>query len=151
MGFAPVTRPAIVVVVTLNGASKFGGAVAAPVFREVATAALRILDIPKDLPDGQPAPATETAPVDDLAIAELAPPPTPEVQASTVDAADQPAELVGPKVPDFRGLTKRAVLQRSAALGLPVVISGSGLARAQAPPAGTVLGRGERIRVEFAR
>ena len=51
MGFAPVNRPAIVVVVTLNGASKFGGAVAAPVFERIATAALRFLDVPKDLPD----------------------------------------------------------------------------------------------------
>jgi cell division protein FtsI (penicillin-binding protein 3) len=152
MGFAPVTRPAIVVVVTLNGASKFGGAVAAPVFREVATAALRILDVPKDLPDGQPRPEPETS-VDDLAIAELSPPSPapPEAVLSADGVTENPADIVGPKVPDFRGLTKRAVMQRSAALGLPVVISGSGLARAQQPPAGTVLGRGERIRVEFAR
>ena len=36
MGFAPVNNPAIVVVVTLNGAKQYGGVVAAPVFREVA-------------------------------------------------------------------------------------------------------------------
>src|SRR6185436_14582121 len=43
MGFAPVQNPAIVIVVTLNGtigSSGYGGAVAAPVFREIATAAL---------------------------------------------------------------------------------------------------------------
>ena len=51
MGFAPVNNPAIVVVVTLNGASQYGGAVAAPVFREVAGATLRYLDVPRDLPD----------------------------------------------------------------------------------------------------
>ncbi len=56
LGFAPVVNPQIVVAVTLNGTTHgsagFGGAVAAPVFREVATTALRIFDVPKDLPDG---------------------------------------------------------------------------------------------------
>jgi cell division protein FtsI (penicillin-binding protein 3) len=55
LGFAPVVNPQIVVAVTLNGTTHgqagFGGAVAAPVFREVATTALRIFDVPKDLPD----------------------------------------------------------------------------------------------------
>jgi cell division protein FtsI (penicillin-binding protein 3) len=54
MGFAPVANPAVVVVVTLNGTSGgsagFGGVAAAPVFREVAMHALRILDVPRDLP-----------------------------------------------------------------------------------------------------
>src|ERR1700738_5106376 len=59
MGFAPVTNPAIVVVVTVNGASGmagYGGPSAGPVFREVAAAALRLLNIPKDLPDDEPSP-----------------------------------------------------------------------------------------------
>ena len=55
MGFAPVTNPAIVIVVTLNGTSGGAGmrrrAAAAPVFKAVATEALRVLDVPKDLPD----------------------------------------------------------------------------------------------------
>ncbi len=54
MGFAPVANPAVVVVVTLNGTSGgsagFGGVAAAPVFREVTMHALRILDVPKDIP-----------------------------------------------------------------------------------------------------
>jgi hypothetical protein len=60
-------------------------------------------------------------------------------------------QAVGPTVPDFTGKTKRAVLEQSAALGLAVEMEGSGLARAQAPPAGTLLANGERIRVQFAR
>jgi membrane peptidoglycan carboxypeptidase len=55
LGFAPVANPRIVIAVTLNGttggSAGYGGPVAAPVFREVATAALRILDVPKDVPD----------------------------------------------------------------------------------------------------
>ena len=73
-GFAPVASPAIVVVVTINGASVFGGAVAAPVFREVATAALRLLDVPKDLPDTPPLREDEPVDLTDLAIADLGSP-----------------------------------------------------------------------------
>jgi cell division protein FtsI (penicillin-binding protein 3) len=55
LGFAPVANPRIVIAVTLNGTTGgtagYGGPVAAPVFREVAMAALRILDVPKDVPD----------------------------------------------------------------------------------------------------
>ena len=57
MGFAPVTNPAIVVVATVNGThgeSGFGGPTAGPVFRAVATEALRLLDVPHDLPDQEP-------------------------------------------------------------------------------------------------
>lgn len=55
LGFAPVGNPRVVVAVTLHGttggSAGFGGARAAPVFREVAMSALRMLDVPKDLPD----------------------------------------------------------------------------------------------------
>jgi len=51
-----VANPQIVIAVTLNhtsgGSAGFGGPVAAPVFREVAMDALRMLDVPKDLPEG---------------------------------------------------------------------------------------------------
>lgn len=55
VGFAPVVNPQIVIAVTLNnttgGTAGYGGPVAAPVFREVAMSALRMLDVPKDLPE----------------------------------------------------------------------------------------------------
>lgn len=50
MGFAPLQNPAIVVVVTLDRSRQYGGAVAAPVFQEVASEALRILGVPMDNP-----------------------------------------------------------------------------------------------------
>jgi hypothetical protein len=61
------------------------------------------------------------------------------------------AEVFGPTVPNFRGKTLRAVLEESAALGLLVEASGSGIARAQVPAAGSALPHGERIRIQFAR
>lgn len=63
MGFAPLNNPQLVIVVTLNGANQMAGALAAPVFKEVAEPVLRILDIPKDLPEVTPAKQKETRPV----------------------------------------------------------------------------------------
>jgi cell division protein FtsI (penicillin-binding protein 3) len=58
---------------------------------------------------------------------------------------------VGPKAPDFRGMTLRAVLEEAAARGVDVEVEGSGLVRAQEPPAGAVLPPGARVRLQFTR
>ena len=155
MGFAPVNNPAIVVVVTLNGASQYGGAVAAPVFREVAGAALRFLDVPRDLPDSPPQGTDEKEePVNDLSLAELSNPiDGEELQQAAMMGPSLPPEMMpaGPKVPDFHGKTKRQVMEESSALGVRVEIAGAGIARRQEPAAGSVLRPGERVRVQFAR
>lgn len=164
MGFAPVTNPALVIVVTLNGTSggkgAYGGPVAAPVFKAIATEALRILDVPRDLPDAPSAgESNETAAEesDDLAIADLGSdgPNVVEEQAAggapVLAAAADPEVADGPKVPNFRGKTMRAVLEQASSMGLPIMLAGSGVARGQAPPPGSVLHRGERIRVQFSR
>ena len=52
---------------------------------------------------------------------------------------------------DFRGKTMRAVVEEASAQGFPVMLNGSGIARMQEPPPGSVLRPGERIRVQFAR
>lgn len=155
MGFAPVNNPAIVAVVTLNGASKYGGAVAAPVFREVAGAALRYLDIPKDLPDGIVGPVPEGDTGSDLSLAELSLPPGSEEEEEMAVAMGPalPPEMMpaGPTVPNFRGKTKRQVMEESTALGVRVEIAGTGIARQQEPLPGVVLRPGERVKVRFAR
>src|SRR5262249_14800192 len=153
MGFAPVTNPAIVVVVTLNGthgSSGWGGAAAAPVFRTVATEALRVLDVPKDLPD-QPVVqvARNDADDNDLAIADLGSGEQPLLDEESETPSDTP--LTGPKVPDFKGMNMRTVFAEAAARGLTVLADGSGVARSQTPPPGAALRPGERIRVQFAR
>jgi cell division protein FtsI (penicillin-binding protein 3) len=172
MGFAPVNNPAIVVVVTLNGTQSgsrgFGGVVAAPVFQKVASAALRFLSVPKDLPDAEIL-DDGTTPEADLADADGSEPPeedpaavaplslaatTPQgALAPPVPMEESRAMVVptGPKVPDFQGKTMRAVLAQSSALGVRVELAGTGIARAQEPAAGSILRPGERVRVQFAR
>ena len=156
MGFAPLTNPAIVVVVTLNGThgtAGFGGAAAAPVFHLVATEALRVLDVPKDLPD-EPEPQNLRAnreDVGDLAIAEGAA-DQPNILEDGEDEENLAAdEAAGPTVPNFRGMTMREVLAEAASQGLTVLPEGSGVARIQVPPAGSPLNPGQRIRVHFVR
>ena len=94
MGFAPVTNPAIVVVVTINGTTGlagYGGPVSAPVFREVAAAALRIKDVPKDLPEMLASADDDQADENDVAIAGLGSSiPPPLVQAENAVAAGDP-------------------------------------------------------------
>src|SRR5439155_11474405 len=78
MGFAPVTNPALVIVATINGTNGtggYGGAAAAPVFKAVMTEALRVLDVPKDLPDEAPGQNEKMflADADDLPMVDLEP------------------------------------------------------------------------------
>ena len=169
IGFAPVANPAIVIVVTLNGTSGgtsgYGGAVAAPVFKEVASAALRILNVPKDLPDEEQDIKIDPSETDDLSIAGLDPDAGPELSDPTLLAqgAKSPGQAffvgplppsnvaLGPKVPNFTGKSVREVVQEAAAAGIAVEFSGAGIARAQSPPAGAFAPVGEPVRVQFAR
>ena len=178
MGFAPVTNPAIVVVVTVSGTegvAGYGGPTAAPAFREVTAAALRMMDVPKDLPEMLPSQDSDLADEDDVSIAGLGSSiPPPLVQAEdAVAAADRPGasadsaldqrpflkeatndpvrDLAGPKVPNFRGKTLRDVIEESAALGIPVEFQGGGIAQTQIPEAGSVLPAGQSVRIQFGR
>jgi hypothetical protein len=166
VGFAPVTNPAVVVGVTLNGVREYGGVVASPVFRKVATEALLLLDVPKDLPEPAPPPSREPLLADDLALAELSAPPEdlPATPSRVVAAAVPPLPTPpsappsqeqtllaanGLRAPNFTGKSLRAVLEESLARGVPVEIVGAGIARAQTPAAGSPLEAGQSVRVEF--
>jgi cell division protein FtsI (penicillin-binding protein 3) len=172
MGFAPVTNPAIVVVVTVNGthggSAGYGGPVAGPVFRAVITEALRVLDVPKDLPDNAPAtPAAKGPDPDEVPILDD-PPEPPLLDEADAQPAPVPAHPVygpqplpatappleqasGPKAPNFIGMSMRSAVALAQAQGLPVIWAGSGIVRRQEPAPGAVLRGGERIRVDLAR
>ncbi|MCU1330462.1 MAG: Peptidoglycan glycosyltransferase [Bryobacterales bacterium] len=171
MGFVPVTNPRFVIVVTLNGTegnSGMGGAAAAPVFKSIATEAMRLLDIPKDIPEDVVAvrkpvlggPVEENLPIaglsersimeDDPSLRELLAAQEAEA-ALPVDDSIPAVPAKGPRVPDFRGKSVRNVVELASAEGIAVTIQGSGVARAQVPAAGRPMNRGEKIRVVFAR
>jgi cell division protein FtsI (penicillin-binding protein 3) len=162
VGFAPLANPAIVVVVTVNGTHLFGGAASAPPFKAIAEEALRVLNVPKDLPPlADDEERNVPADMDDAAIADLGTgwPTVLEEEAAENAAETQvakaapsaPAPPTGPTVPDFQGKTMRAVLEEASAKGLEVLLDGSGVARVQQPAPGSALHPGEQIRVQFAR
>ncbi len=136
-------------------------------FREVATAALRILDVPKDLPEDSGEVDNEPVDVNDLSIAgldleagselvssnpqSLAPSRDLPGQAPFLGPVARPDVMIGLRVPNFRGRTLRAVVEEAASEGIEVELIGHGMARAQRPEAGTLLPPGERVRVQFTR
>ena len=87
---------------------------------------------------------------DDLASIDLAS-GTNILEEAEDDSEEAAAPTPGPKVPNFKGMTMRAVLSEAAAKGLNVQPDGSGIAKLQSPPPGAPLRQGERIRVQFAR
>jgi cell division protein FtsI (penicillin-binding protein 3) len=134
LGFAPLENPQIVIIVTLEGTTGgtagFGAPVAAPVFREVAMAALRMLDVPKDLPDATVSALSEPSGLrfasprfvaqrfaSIRSVSSDTPPPV-QADALAFPRASVPsqdgsldrrrffsAQDGGLKVPDFRGMT----------------------------------------------
>ena len=177
LGFAPVANPQIVVAVTLNhttgGSLGYGGPVAAPVFREVAMDALRMLDVPKDLPEKDLLAAKQSSKNDNISsraglftppgqrtVSSVTPPPVREDASAPADASspDRRPFLTasaqtsgGPRAPDLLGKSLRSVLEESAAAGIAVEVHGSGLVSSQDPPAGTPLRPHTTIRVQFER
>ena len=173
MGFTPLKDPALVVVVTLNGTTGtagYGGMAAGPVFNVVAQEALRILDVPKDMPDepdtephAKPTPPDPKL-MDDVSIADLDDTqpnileetddaPAVDAKASEQKAGEQKAADIvnGPRVPNFRGKTEREVIEMATQAGIAVVMAGSGLVNDQLPPPGEVLGPGQKVKVTFSR
>lgn len=172
LGFAPMGNPAIVIVVTVTGTTGlagYGGTAAGPAFETVMSTALRLLDVPRDVPqeiEAEELMAEKTKAkskdkkdkdVDDLPLAELSNPPTQEdmkqaVGDAQVDAAaSQTVASSGPTVPSFIGETVKNVMQEATENGIDVDMFGEGLAREQNPAPGAALIPGEHIRVRFAR
>jgi membrane peptidoglycan carboxypeptidase len=177
LGFAPVANPQIVIAVTLNhtttGTAGYGGPAAAPVFREVAMDALRMLDVPKDLPEGDTRLARQNDSPNDLSnraellvppgqrpVSSVTPPPVREDASASAETSFPDRRLFlaastetsgGPRTPNLLGKSLRSVLEESAAAGFPVEVHGSGLARSQDPLPGTPLRPHALVQVQFGR
>jgi cell division protein FtsI (penicillin-binding protein 3) len=149
MGFAPVANPNVVVVVTLNGAKEFGGKLAAPVFADVAAAAMRLRQVRRDISDEE----LNIQPAAEEMLADASTPPAaPAVELPTSDeVAAQTLTLVGQRVPDFHGKSMDEAVKQSIALGFELEVTGHGLVRAQSPPPGQILDEGTKVRLILAR
>jgi cell division protein FtsI (penicillin-binding protein 3) len=135
VGFLPADDPRLLILVVLYdvGHAHFGGLVAAPVFSEIATGAVRRLDIAAPRP-----PNYDTAsmlPVSALRDAEA----LISSGASPADAAEMPPFAAGaaPAVPDFGGLSLRRALTLAHGRAFDIEVRGSGYVVAQDPAPGT--------------
>jgi cell division protein FtsI (penicillin-binding protein 3) len=130
-GYAPADQPrlAILVVIDEPHGEYYGGAVAAPVFREVAEATLRYLGVAPSIP-------SRTIGIDRPLLAAF----------SQSHAPAGPATAV----PDLRGLDARAAIARAVASGLTVRAIGSGVVTSQDPEPGGALPSHRRLTLTFS-
>jgi cell division protein FtsI (penicillin-binding protein 3) len=154
VGFAPINTPAVTILVQLDspGGAHEGGQV------------LPYLNVPRDIPlldqvqragraSGENKDLAEVSDFDsaqaepDATAVELPPAAGPGAVAPTVELA----EGGGVPTPELRGKTVREVSELCIRLGLNPVLLGTGIASDQSPEAGTPIGRGSKITVQFAR
>jgi cell division protein FtsI (penicillin-binding protein 3) len=145
VGFVPAEAPRLLGVVVIDepqGKIHFGGQVAAPVFRAVATETLRLMGI-------APRPtAVATGPGPSVGKAAVA--ADDDRAADGFVALREPAPAGGgSEVPDFTGLSLAEALEVAHRLGLRPVLVGSGRAVGQSPGPGTA-DPGTTVRIVFA-
>jgi cell division protein FtsI/penicillin-binding protein 2 len=147
VGFVPADKPAITVLVVVDSprTSIYGGAVAAPIFRQIAEGALLHLGIAPE-GDGR-TPMTVRAGSGD------------SIRTQRVSVSPQPPSLVrtggfGPvptPMPDLRGLSLREALRVLGSAGLSAHTSGAGFVDDQWPAAGTPIDPGAVSRLSLRR
>ncbi len=169
IGFAPVTNPAVVIAVVIDEpvGAHYGGDVAAPVFREIASNVLPYLNVEPDAEDAQPTPRQQLA----QAEPELQHAADADQQATQADRDQQAllpevAERGGGEgrevvyahagerallMPDLRGRSVRDAARVCAQLGLEFEAHGEGRAVQQRPMAGARIESGQVVRIDFGR
>ena len=170
VGIVPAEQPRLVIYVAVDTPRKLhprfpdkvlrtGGAIAAPVVREIAGFALPYLGVPQSpgapwLAENDPIKARELAARRKAALAKAAPAPEPEavdagVPVLALAARDEPDRPGRSRVPDLRGLSMRAARDRLSPLGLDLRPSGSGVAIGQRPSPGVLAQTGAAVHVRF--
>ncbi len=153
VGFAPAEAPRIAIGVFIDEpkGEVFGGELAAPVFREVADHALKLLGVPPSSPGGgvAPAPALAAAPaaVSAARAAALDEPPRPVIEEPSPRLTSDGSMVA---VPALAGLPARSALRALEAVELVGDLEGSGRVAAQSPGPGRVVERGARVRLLLA-
>jgi cell division protein FtsI (penicillin-binding protein 3) len=152
VGFVPAERPVVAVAVTIDEpmVDHAGGTVAAPVFRRVVQASLKLRGL---VPRGTPrADVTELAQSPDPAnlamdMIRRAQGKEPQVQESVASDGPVPAGKI--RVPDMTGFPTREAIRRSFELGVSPKLSGSGLLVSQSPSPGSVMEKGQELVLVF--
>ena len=165
VGFAPVTNPAVVIIVVIDEpqGAYHGGDVAAPVFREIAEQILPELSVTPDMEtktgreliaeNHQPSPQEIQQAIQNEQQREAT---LPKVAAKSFSGRTSEVVLAvatqhAPLMPDLRGQSVRDVARTCAQLGLKLEAKGEGRAIRHSPAAGAEVTSGQTVRVEFGR
>jgi len=163
VGLVPAEKPKLSIFVMVDEPKgvRYGGVVAAPVFREVARFALPYLGVPKSPLRPEVKAEQDKAAAKELANGKKAreralkapPPPAQEPKPVALDeqAGIAVASGLSSLVPRLAGLTIARASHAALSAGLRLHAEGSGLAISQEPMAGQVLPRGGEVRVKFVR
>jgi len=143
VGFVPSRNPLftiLVVVDTPRVGPRYGGRVAAPVFKRIAEAALQYVGVPRTI-----------NPIPPIVVpAERSVLPTQPTRASTIPPTITHAGG-RPVMPDLRGLTLRDAVRIAQALHLQTTAEGDGVVVFQTPQAGTVIDAPGRATLQLRR
>lgn len=142
IGFVPAEDPRIAILVVIDEPKgiPYGGVVAAPAFRGMASRILQYLNI---VPHFRESPH----------VANSNPLSIPGAKPSTRDTMNKSKRLVSTSkvltLPDFYGMSMRRVIQWSARHGVNLTLKGNGQAVRQSPKPGTPVSPGGRCSVWF--
>ena len=172
MGFAPVEKPAVTILVVIDTpvGAIYGAQVAAPAWKSIAEQTLRYLNVPQDNPSDSIQIAsrrsaespfqkrrvkTDNPPINSESVGAATRPVEPVSYSPTTELPSKGTVLVDERpslvVPNFTGLSARRVTEDCQSLGLVMQMAGSGLAVQQDPPAGTSVHAGSSVWVRFAQ
>jgi len=147
VGFVPSRKPVFTIVVVVDSPHKvppYGATVAAPIFKQIATAALRQYGVAPSINPEPPILVArhdeEEAPDQPLDVARGRPASTAGAIPSivTVDGAARGGDAV---IPDLRGLSARDALHTLARLGMTAHLNGAGVVVRQEPGPGEPIDR----------
>jgi cell division protein FtsI (penicillin-binding protein 3) len=146
VGMVPAENPRVVILVIVDEprTDVYGGLVAAPAFKEIATAAMAHLAVPPS----REVPLPPTA----LPVAAAQPPPARAEPARPMveEAVTENVEPGSIRVPDVVGQAGREAVTKLLSSALEPHLLGSGRVVSQSPAAGSLVEKGARVTLELA-
>ena len=133
IGFVPSRNPLMTVIVMIDSpriGGDTGGAIAAPIFKHIADASLRMMGV---TPTINPQPPVLVARRSDSPVTTAAAPIAPAVVTMPPGMSD------GGGLPDLRGMSAREALRELARLGLTARMEGAGVVVDQNPAPGSLI------------
>jgi cell division protein FtsI (penicillin-binding protein 3) len=143
VGVVPAENPRAVILVVVDEPKTdvYGGIVAAPAFKEIATAAMAHLAVPPS----RAVPLTTALPVATAPAPQAAP-----VRTVVADVITENPEPGSVRVPDVTGQAGRDAVARLLSAALEPQLMGSGRVVSQTPAAGSLVEKGARVTLELA-